>query len=215
MEKYWKEEDFSNAKERSVFDILREHKGERVASYWHCCLKVLRNFEHPEKILLAAHCLREVMNGLGIAPLDNLSNYINHLSAKWQKVAKEWTEIDSGKFGENAKGEILKFLRLCKEMFEKLSERRETKVQMADIVKELDPSKIGTPLELRIGIGDELKAIRRKATDILHGKEIEGHSSFMETLERFEEIIISSYKPRTFEKQAEIDELIREAEAND
>ena len=65
------------------------------------------------------------------------------------------------------------------------------------------------------GIGDELVKIRRKVTQILHGKEIEGHSSFMEILERFEEIIISRYKPKTFEKQAEIDELIREAEAHD
>lgn len=215
MEKYWKEEDFSNAKERSVFDILREHKEERIASCWHCCLKVLRDLEHPEKISTAAYCLREVMDGLGIAPFDNLSNYINNLSAKWQKVTKEWTEIDSGKFSENAKGEILKFLRLCKEMFEKLSERPETKVQMANIVNELDPSKIGTPLELRIAIGDELAKIRRKVTQILHGKQIESHSSFMEILERFEEIIISRYEPKTFEKQAEIDELIREAEAND
>ena len=197
MEKYWKEEDFSNAEERSVFDILREHKGERVASCWHCCLKVLRDFEHPEKILLAAHCLREVMNGLGIAPFDNLSNYIDSLRAKWQPVAETWAVIDSGEFDENTKSKILKFLHRCKETFEKLSKRRETKVQMADILKELDPSKIGTPLELRIGIGDKLKAIRLKATDI------------------FEEILISSYKPRTFEKQTEIDALIREAESND
>jgi len=65
------------------------------------------------------------------------------------------------------------------------------------------------------GIGDELVNIRRKATQILHGKEIEGRTSFMEKLERFEEIIISLYKPKIFEKQAEIDELIREAEAHD
>lgn len=215
MEKYWKEEDFSTAEEKSVFDILREHKGERVASYWHCCLKVLRDFEHPEQISVAAYCLREVMNGLGIAPFDNLSNYIKNLRVKWQPVAKVWPEMDSGKFDENVKGEILKFLRLCKEIFEKLSKRREINVQMANIVNELDPSKIGTPLELRIGIGNELKDIRQKVTDILHGKEFKGRSSFMETLERFEEIIISRYKPKTFEKQAEIDELIREAEAHD
>jgi len=215
MEKYWKEEDFSNSEERSVFEILREHKGERIASYWHCCLKVLRNFEHPEQISVAAYCLREVMDGLGIAPFDNLSNYINNLSAKWQKVAKVWTEIDSGKFGENAKGEILKFLRLCKEMFDRYGLRPKTRDQMARIIEEADPSRIGLPPEFSRGIGDELVKIRRKVMQILHGKEIEGRSSFMETLERFEEIIISRYKPKTFEKQAEIDELIREAEAHD
>ena len=215
MEKYWKEEDFSNAKERSVFDILREHKGERVASYWHCCLKVLRDFEHPEQILVAAHCLREVMNGLGIAPFDNLSNYIDNLRVKWQPVAKAWTVIDSGEFDENTKSKILEFLQICKEKFDELDRRPEIKVQMARIVEEADPSKISTPLELRIVIGDELANIRRKVTQILHGKKNEGRSSFMEILERFEEIVISRYKPKTFEKQAEIDELIREAEAND
>lgn len=215
MEKYWKEEDFSNAKERSVFDILRERKGERIASYWHCCLKVLRNFEHPEKILVAAHCLREVMNGLGIEPFDNLSNYIDNLRVKWQTVEKEWIVIDSGEFDENAKGMILKFLRICKETFDKIDLRPKTRDQMARVVEEADPGRIGLPNKIRGGIGDELVNIRRKATQILHGKEIEGRSSFMEKLERFEEIIISLYKPKIFEKQAEIDELIREAEVHD
>lgn len=215
MEKYWKEEDFSNAKERSVFDILREHKGERVASYWHCCLKVLQGLEHPEQISVAAYCLREVINGLGLAPFDDMSNYINNLKAKWQQVAKAWTVIDSGEFDENAKGEILKFLRICKEMFDKLDLRPETKVQMARIIEEADPSKIGLPIEFRIGIGNELKGIRRKTTEILHGRIFEDYSSFMEILKRFEEIIISAFQPRTFEKQAEIDKLIREAEAHD
>ena len=109
----------------------------------------------------------------------------------------------------------MNFLRLSKETFGKLSKRPETKIQMANVVNELDPSKLSTPLELRIVIGDELAKIRRKVTEILHGKQTESHSSLMKTLERFEEIIISRYKPKTFEQQAEIDELIREAEAND
>ena len=215
MEKYWKKEDFSNAKERSVFDILREHKGERIASYWHCCLKILRDFEHPEQISVAAYCLREVMNGIGLAPFDDLSNYIYSLRAKWQQVAKAWTVIDSGEFDENVKSEILKFLQICKEIFGKLDLRPKTVEQMAHVVEDADPSRIGLPTTLSRGIGDELANIRRKATQILHGKEIESHSSFMEILERFEEIIISRYKPKTFEKQVEIDELIREAEEHD
>jgi len=215
MEKYWKEEDFSNAKERSVFDILREHKGERVASCWHCCLKVLRHVEHPEKISLAAYCLREVMDGLGIAPFDNLSNYIDDLRLKWQPMAQAWTVIDSGEFDENAKSNILEFLRICKETFDKLDLRPRTRDQMARVVEEADPSRIGLPPELSRGIGDELANIRRKVTQILHGKEIQGDSSFIEIVKRFEDIIVSRYKPKTFEKQAEIDELIREAEAHD
>jgi len=215
MEKYWKEEDFSNAKERSVFDILREHKGERVASCWHCCLKVLRHVEHPEKISLAAYCLREVMDGLGIAPFDNLSNYIDDLRLKWQPMAQAWTVIDSGEFDENAKSNILEFLRICKETFDKLDLRPRTRDQMARVVEEADPSRIGLPPELSRGIGDELANIQRKVTQILHGKEIQGDSSFIEIVKRFEDIIVSRYKPKTFEKQAEIDELIREAEAHD
>jgi len=215
MEKYWKEEDFSNSEERSVFEILREHKGERIASYWHCCLKTLRDFEHPEQISVAAYCLREVMNGIGLAPFDDLSNYIYSLRAKWQQVAKAWTVIGSGEFDENVKSEILKFLRICKGIFDKLDLRPKTGEQMAHVVEDADPSRIGLPPEFSRGIGDELVKIRRKVNQILHGKEIEGRSSFMETLERFEEIIISRYKPKTFEKQAEIDELIREAESYD
>lgn len=215
MEKYWNEEDFSTAEEKSVFDILREHKGERVASYWHCCLKVLRDFAHPEQISVAAYCLREVMNGLRLAPFDDLSNYIHNLRAKWQTVATAWTVIDSGEFDENAKGEILKFLRLCKKTFDKLDLRPKTKVQMARVVEEADPSRMGLPPKLSGRIGDELTNIRQKVTLILHGEKIEGRSSFMKTLERFEEIIISRFKPKTFEKQAEIDELIGEAEAHD
>jgi hypothetical protein len=215
MAKYWKEEDFSNAKERSVFDILREHKGERIASYWHCCLKTLRDFEHPEQISVAAYCLREVMNGIGLAPFDDLSNYIYNLRAKWRPVAKAWTVIDSGEFDENAKSDILKYLRICNEIFDKLDLRPETRDQMARVVEDADPSRIGLPTKLSREVGDELANIRRKVTQILHGKQMEGRSSFMEILERFEEIIISRYKPRTFEKQAEIDELIREAEAHD
>jgi hypothetical protein len=86
---------------------------------------------------------------------------------------------------------------------------------MARVVEESDPSRIALPTELSRGIGGELTSIRRKVTQVLHGKKIEGRSSFMETLERFEEIIISRFKPKTFEKQAEIDELIGEAEAHD
>jgi len=215
MEKYWKEEDFSNAKERSVFEILRERRGEHIASYYHCCLITLRDFQHPKQISIAAYCLREVMNGLGIAPFDNLSNYIKNLSVKWQPVAKMWSEIESGKFDENVKIEVLKFLGVCKETFDKYDQRPKTRDQMAHIIEEADPSKISLPPKISSGIGDELIKMRSKVTNILHGKEIESHSSFIDILERFEEIIITRYKPRTFEKQVEIDELIREAEAND
>jgi len=148
MEKYWKEEDFSNTKERSVFDILRERKREHVASCWHCCLKVLRDLEHPEQISVAAYCLREVMDGVGLVAFDNLSNYINNLRADWQQVAKEWTMIDSGEFDENAKSKILKFLRICKETFDKLDLRPKTRDKMARVVKEADPSRIGLPTKI-------------------------------------------------------------------
>ena len=215
MGKYWKEEDFFNAKERSVFDILRENKGERAARLWHFCFKVLQSLEHPEHISVAAYCLREVMDELALAPFDDLSNYISNLGLKWKPVEEAWTVIDSGEFDENVKSEILKFLRTCKEMFDKLDLRPKTRDQMARVVEEADPSRIGLPTKLSRGIGDELANIRREVTQILHGKEIAGRSSFMETLERFEEIIISRYKPKTFDTQAEIDELIREAEAHD
>ncbi len=215
MEKYWKEEDFSNAKERSVFEILREHKGEHIASYYHCCLITLRDFQHPKQISIAAYCLREVMNGLGLVPFDHLSNYIYNLRKNWQPIAEVWSEIDSGEFDENAKSKIMEFLKISKETFNKLDLRPETREQMARVVEEADPSRIGLPPEFSRGISEELVKIRQKVTKILHGKKFEGRSSFMETLEKFEEIIISRYKPRTFEKQAEIDELIREAEAHD
>ena len=64
---------------KQVFEILKSSKDKSIAKLYDCAIWMFQKVDHPQKITVAAYCLREVMNGLGLEPYDNLSDHVQNL----------------------------------------------------------------------------------------------------------------------------------------
>lgn len=196
-----------------VCEILRESKGKRVAELYDCATWTLREMNHPQKVSVAAYCLREVMDGLGLRPFDNLQNHLRKLSDAWKEKEAEIAKVINGTCEARENGSVMQFLSECKTVFSELKKRPSVEKEMIAALEKDDPSKAPVPTLLRKGMAKTLKDLRRDATSLLHGKEMSAEE-FSKTLDQFEEIVLSVHRPSTFEDQKQIDELIRRVEGN-
>lgn len=212
MADYWCEEDFANEEQMKLFELLRDDKGEDFAACYHCCLKVLNEFHHPEKLPLAGFALRELINKLGWHPSkDSLGNRVGNLENEWKQLT-EVGEHNGKKRGDD--GPIQRFLEKCEEFFSwKEEERRSRRKQMEEILIESDPGKLPLPSQLVRPRANKLFDIWDYVNTILHhGNKEKNEVQFRKVLEDFEHLLLLNRRPKTFRKQVKFDRIIKEAE---
>lgn len=200
---------------KRVFEILRDNKGEDVAGLYNCILWILDKMDLPQKVRLMAYCLREILNGMGLNPFDNLSDYSDRLKKAWNEKLSS-VQITPENITTEQKC-VLKFLIDCKELVAELEARPTICDQMAKVLEEDDPNKAPAPRIIRHQKAKTLRDIRREATDILHGSKSETITvdAFIRILQQFEGIVLSVLSPATFDDQRILDDLIKKAEAGD
>jgi len=200
--------------------LLKED--EALGCMYYGALSVFHQSSNPDRIPLAAHGLRELMEKLPRyqdvpkeAKRVTLKDKVQSLRQNWHRVVK-----NSGCHKEGAwSGHIDKFLKTfldkTHEFFAWLEQQQPTRKQSAaKILRGFDLLKrpLPEPIEkLRV---DEWEKIHDYFELVSHHNNTAIPEEFASWLLVLEQFLLDRLIPRTFEDHARIDEIIREGEGN-
>jgi hypothetical protein len=185
-------------------------------------LHVLQQPDNPDRLALAAHNFRELMNRILRVRADvhemtiSLTPEVINLSTDWAKAVKATSCLDGN---DTWRGEIDKhlgrFLQRAALFFKWFEEHRpRRKKEIASVLQKLDPHGLPLPAILEKLNVDTWEAIHDFFVAVAHhGAVDEGEfPNWQYACERF---LLERLQPPTFEHHAELDELIQKGEAGD
>jgi len=171
MADYWRDEDFTNEEQKRLFELLRDERGEDFAACYHCCLKVLNDFAHPEKLHLAAYALRELMDKLQLNPSTRgMKSLLDELESHWGQLKNSCKDILVKKKLKGREMERVRtFLGECDNFFNvRKTSEPDRQERMQSLVKRLDPASMPMPDEHIKPRADKMMEIWKQTNRILH-----------------------------------------------
>lgn len=209
--------------QRQAFYQALIDKDTKLAAMYFGAIAVLEQRDNPERLVLAAHNLREMMEKLPkyldlpihAKPLS-LKEKVQELIRRRDKVVKNSNcHTDTGWQGEIDKS-LQQFLGDVDEFSDWFKEVQPSRRQrIAKIIRGLDPSGSALPESLEVR---QLKVWDR-CNDFFQG--VSHHTkdcaqeTFEDQLSILENFLLDRLSPRTFEDFAVIDKLIKEVEKGD
>jgi hypothetical protein len=202
-------------------DELRRRSAELADIYWGA-ISVLDVHDNPERLAMSGHSLRELQDRLPrILAVPEASERMK-LEDVFPGVADKWESMrdgtdrrtDAGDWQGEIDTRLRRFLQWFDAFVRKFRERnvRMERVSRATLGR-LDPGLESVPAET----GDEAVriwlAVRRTFVGFAHHNLVE-ETVLFDALVRFESLLGDRLYPKTFEKQAQIDSIIREAEVD-
>ncbi|MGI0060499.1 MAG: hypothetical protein ACREBJ_12110 [Nitrosotalea sp.] len=197
--------------EKLFYDSLNKMDS-KFGKWYLGSLMVLADANNPDRLALAAHNLRELMEKLpehmdAKTKSESLRVKVQNLCAVWNKHVKK---IKSGE-----KKIVLTFLQRFEEFlvwFEDSVPKRKEGVSKA--LKQFEPKGLQLPPPL-----EEMRVIEwNKIWDYFiytaHHREKDDLELFLKWKEAFEKFLLDRLSPRTFEDQADLQALIEKGEAN-
>jgi hypothetical protein len=199
--------------------IEKEH---RLASMYHGALAVFGQHNNPDRLALAAHGLRELM--------EKLPRYLNlptetqpKLTEKLRSLNQSWDRtVAKSKCHENGKwnGEIDKVLQEVLAEIEgffgwvneQVPKRKES---TARILRTLDALGRALPAPIEALHIEQWDLIHRFFISVGHHQRAASDEEFTTWLAALETFLLDQLTPRTFEDHAKIDAIIKEGEGID
>ncbi len=202
---------FLESRQKALYEKLIE-KSDLLAKIYLGALHVLQQVDNPDRLALAAHNLRELMEKFPLF-VDISIKPTGSLGDKVQALYQEW--VKNGQAEETQEG-ICKNPRKISELNKKINafflwykDNSSTRAQqIKKTLREIDPSKRAVPEPLEDLIAKfwgEMKNYFQKIAH--HGKETDDNT-FMEYLYQLEKFLLDKLKPPTFEDIDQIDEII-------
>lgn len=197
-------------------------KDAQLAGIYYGTLLVLHQSENPERLALAAHGFRELMEKLpryldvpALAKPITLTERVRILNQSWDKTLKRSQSYNDHGWSGDIDKFLQKFLGMMHEFFEQLKiDRPKRKEQAMKIIRKLDPldRPLPAPIEnLRV---KEWDAIRGYFENVSHHNASANPEEFQAWRSQLERFLLDSLVPRTFEDHTAIDEIIREGEGD-
>jgi hypothetical protein len=177
---------------------------------------------NPDRLALAAHGLRELMEKLPMyldLPIatkpPSLKDKVRGLAQSWGNCAKNSTCGGNPGWSGAIDGSLRKFLRKSHEFFAWFEVEHPTrKRRITNILRSLDYLKTPLPKaieELRVEEWDKSHEYFELVSHHTHTTTFEDFVSWVTALEYF---LLDRLHPRTFDDHGELDEIIKEGEAN-
>jgi len=200
-----------------------EREGGNLLTIYLGALYVLQQVNNPDRLALASHDFRELMNNILRVRADvrettvSLISEVMNLRNDWHRAAKETSCLNGG---DNWTGEIDKslnrFLRKVGDFFKWFDGHRPgRKKEIAGMLQEFDLIGIPLPNALEKPNVDMWDRIRDFFVRMAHhGKKVD-EDEFIQWQDAFERFLLERLQPPTFEHHAELDELIQEGETRD
>ena len=208
-------------RQRDVFDALSE-SSTGLANMYFGAIAVLLQIQNPDRIALAAHGLRELMEkapqyldlAVSRSTGASLGAKVNEIKVTWIAVVKKSTCRASGWSGE-IDTHLRKFLRRAEAFFEFHDQKFPKLVERArEIVRHFDPlkGKLPEPLSnLRATAWQEMAEYFIK---VAHHRIAQSDAEFLPWVQALELFLLDGLRPRTAGDQAALKKIIQEAESD-
>lgn len=208
------QEALSQALEREGGDLLTIYLG---------ALYILQQADNPDRLALASHNFRELMENILRVRADvrettiSLTSEVMNLRNDWHRAAKETSCLNGdGSWTGEIDKPLNRFLRKVADFFKWFDGHRPgRKKEIAGMLQEFDLIDIPLPNALEKLNVDMWDKIREFFLGVAHhGKKV-GEDEFIRWQYAFERFLIERLQPPTFEHHAELDKLIQEGETRD
>lgn len=211
--------------QNSLLNVLIE-QDDRLKSMYYGALMVLNNKENPERFVLAAHGIRELMEKipkyLSVSINDrknnaeyNLKQQVNELKDSWNKNVAYNMPFDGNKWIGEMDGKLKRFLIKCRSFFEKYQAERPTRSkEMTTALRSIDKSSHMLPEVLQKENIRILNKLRDFFQGVAHHSISCSEDEFYSRLEELEGFLLERLMPRIFADFDVIDEIIKEGNIN-
>ena len=210
-----------DGQQRALYQALHA-KSDRLAGMYWGALAVFADTSNPDRLALAAHDLREVMEkipGLFDVPTpahdESLMREVRALEDCWKGTLRRTKCRNSEEWNGSIDGPLSKMLLRLHNFFSWLEmhyPRR--KAEIAATLRKLDPSGRELPSPLQdLNVARWVK-IRDFFVGVAHHKKSTTGEEFASWLWALEDLLLNQLRPRTFEDLDAIDKIIQEGETD-
>ncbi len=197
-------------------------KDEMLGNIYAGALTVLGSGGNPDKLGLAAHGVRELMEKLPAyvdvqtkARFESLKVKAIELEAQWDKTLRNSSSFDGSTWAGDIDGSLRKFLDRLRLFFEWFTQHNPRRLEeMTKALRGLDPAgnMLPEPLErLTVSAWDEMRDF---FVAVAHHRKQTSQDEFETWMRAFEGFLLERLVPRTFEDFDMIDAIVAEGEGN-
>ena len=200
--------------QRAFQQMLKGLRDGRLADWYLGAITVLNQKSNPDRFAQAAHSIRKILEKLPDEmelPIpkspSTLGDRVNSLKAKWKRVKRHPEDItpDSGR--------LTAFLEILSDFFADFDNPFSTRKEIARFIQdELDPLGATMPRVLREERSNDWVTLRNYFVDVCHHKTDPEPQDFLANIAAVEAFLLDLANPKSVDNQAQILELIHEAE---
>ena len=184
-------------------------------------LRTLADEGNPDRLALAAHGLRELMEKMppvigveGAIRGRGLADKVRELRDGYVAACRDSESYEDGEWrGEALDQPTRTYLQSSETLFVSMDQEHITRLETAkELVRKLDPYPSGASTDLEATRAREWKKSSEFYESVSHHKKTPAYEEFSSRLEATEVWLRDYLVPRSFEVQDEIDAIIQEAE---
>lgn len=208
-------------KQRRVVEALQDLDRKRkvvtsLAKLYIGSIHAIADTENPERYATSAHCLRELIEKLPPAlniPIPhhsgNLGEKVNTLQKQWGKTCHNSDCNSNNGWSGKIDRHLEKFLNECKDFFQWKEENRLSRKQRAlEVIRSTDPSQFPIPQKLEELESEKWIAFHGFFDGVSHHQKNPTNDEFNSWVGHFEMFLLDRLRPRTFDDQKRIDQII-------
>jgi hypothetical protein len=201
--------------QQALYEALADRRAD-VAEYYRAAVAVLNDQDLPDRLSLAAHSLRELMEKL---PNDemvvdtgaDLNTKVNGLRPPWEIAVAEERARDGELWSNGIGGALRAFLTAVTEFFAGrdaiVAGRRQ---QAVEFLNRLDVAGVGLPADVQRKNGQEWMRLRGYFNDVSHHRFAVDDTAFEARVTQMETFLSVRLVPRPTADFAAIDALLQE-----
>lgn len=207
--------------QRQVFDALNE-KSSELAKMYFGAVGVLLQTDNPDRIALAAHGLRELMDKAPryfdvAAPKTGgaLGEKVHDLKGVWVIAIKKSTCYSNGGWLGPIDARLRKFLKKFEAFITFHNEKFPKVIERAGaIARQFDPLRGKLPQQLHELRAKEWQLMDDYFKKTAHHSPVQTDEEFLSWVRSLEVFLLDGLRPRTAEDQASLKKIIEEGESN-
>lgn len=205
-------EDYLTDQQSKLLRLL-ESLSPEIAQMYYGALRVLSDESNPDRLALAAHGIREIIEKMPKhfdVPIGSQLNW-----GRVDDLKRNWEAEDQLQIVENNAPPSPKFIKKLREFFDWWEEiRPDRRKEAKELFRKMIPSRSSVPTEVEEKrLADWVECKRYFVSVSHHGKASVKEFETYETM--FAGILISFAQPPTFEVADALDMIIKEGEASD
>ncbi len=202
--------------QQTLLDELKRMGGNELSDIYVGTLRVLQDESNPNRYALAAHSVREIANriprslGVSVEALkQSVGDQVCVLHGRWVQATQRSGCHSGGLWTGTIDRRLSSFLKRVGEFFDWHTKHRpKRKTEQKRVLRTLDASGLGVPVpleDLNVEIWQEMISYFVR---VCHGGSHGSANEFDTWLDSFEKFLLDRVRPRTFDDQDAIDQLI-------